>query len=177
VLHPRHHPFILLANTISESNGDGAYCSKLVDLLLVSTIDEVMKDNEVKKRADISYEKDIAYIDHLKQNTTVTTNVSITDFRPLMPPPRGGRFLVYSLFPETASNARIRYNKDEPDKVVISLGSNIFSKSCKVHLGRLVAKYGGGGHEGAGSCSCHKDEAEKIISEIIAVLDENTLIL
>ena len=176
VLNMEKHPYSLLASTISGRNkSDEPYWNHVVNLLSCSDINHAIKDREVKERADKVTEQDKIYTGYLRDYTSLVENTAVTDYRSLETEPKGNRFLVYSLFPEILVDMKIRYSKDDREKVIVSLGQNIFNKGSRVNLGELVSKYGGGGHKGAGSCSFHADAAEKNISEILDVLKRNMM--
>ncbi len=171
VLHPEQHPYILLAFTISGAARDNeAYWNRVVGLLSEHDISAVMSDAEVQMKCSRLLDRDRAYGAVLKEYTVMKQNITITDFRPLAVEPKGNRFLIYSLFPDSLVDVKIRYDSADREKVIVSLGRNIFSRSNNVHLGHLVSRYGGGGHKGAGSCHFHASEAEEKINEIITIL-------
>jgi hypothetical protein len=103
----------------------------------------------------------------------VTGPVSVTDFRSLDPVPSGNRFLVYCLFPDTLASVKIRYRDAEKTQVLVSIGHNIFNGGCRVNAGHLLARYGGGGHEGAGGCTLAAAGAQEKIDEMLTVLKAN----
>ncbi|MFH0977351.1 MAG: exopolyphosphatase [Spirochaetota bacterium] len=171
VLFPEKYPYLKLYFTLSGRNkADETYWNKIVKLLSRYNITEIISDPEVKKRCNIILEQDREYKNYLKQYTFVKKHLTITDFRSMSQEPRGNRFLVYSIFPNSLVNLKIRYDNVNREKVIISLGQNIFNRQSKVHLGHLVSQYGGGGHSGAGSCHFHISEAEERITEIIDIL-------
>jgi len=55
---------------------------------------------------------------------------------------------------------------------MLVLGHSIFNRSCKTNVGELAARYGGGGHRGAGSVSL-MDDPEQQIRMILAELKAN----
>jgi oligoribonuclease NrnB/cAMP/cGMP phosphodiesterase (DHH superfamily) len=171
VLNPEKHPYIMLYFTLSGRNkADENYWNKVVHLLSIYDIQKVITDPEVKKKINVIVEQDREYKSILKNYTTKKKHLTITDFRSLPAEPKGNRFLVYSIFSDSLVNMKIRYDKNNKEKVIISLGQNIFNRKSKVHLGHLVSKYGGGGHYGAGSCHFHISEANEKIVEIIDIL-------
>ncbi|MBN2041324.1 MAG: exopolyphosphatase [Spirochaetes bacterium] len=171
ILNPENDPYIMLYFTISgRIKTDEDYWNKIVYLLGKYDINEIIKDQEVKKKCNIIIEQDRIYEKVLRQYTDKREHITITDFRAISAEPKGSRFLVYTLFPDSYVNVKIRYDKSNREKVIVSLGQNIFNRKGKVHLGHLVSNYGGGGHEGAGSCHFHISEAQKKIDEIINVL-------
>ena len=68
-------------------------------------------------------------------------------------------------------DVKIRFDKRDRSRLVLSMGSNIFRKGNRVELGSLAAAYGGGGHSGAASCSFPACDAGDIIAEITGVLE------
>ncbi len=171
VLNPEKYPYIMLYFTLSGRNkADENYWNKVVYLLSEYDILKVNNDPEVKKKINVIIEQDREYKNFLKNYTTKKKHLTITDFRSLPAEPKGNRFLVYSLFSDSLVNIKLRYDKINKEKVIVSLGQNIFNRKSKVHLGHLVSRYGGGGHSGAGSCHFHISEADDKIAEIIDIL-------
>ena len=171
ILHPEGYPYILVSMTIpSEPSQVRSFCDHLVKLLRCGTIEQVLEDPAVKKRSQQVVVENKAYEAHLRSHTRVKGQVSITDFRDLEKPPNGNRFLVYSLFPETVVNLKIF---SENRQTAIKIGHSIINRDCHVNVGCLLAKYGGGGHRGAGACRLDSDNADGVISEILDILIEN----
>ena len=55
----------------------------------------------------------------------------------------------------------------------VQAGHSIFNRTCNTHVGELMAKHGGGGHKGAGTCQPTVDVAEAAISDILETLKQN----
>jgi hypothetical protein len=171
ILHPESYPYILLSMTIPSGSTDSqTFCDHLVELLRIKSIEQVLNDPQVRQRCDQVIAENQAYENHLKLHTRTQQAVSITDFRNLDPVPNGNRFLVYSLFPEACVNLKIFHEKD---KTVIKIGHSIINRNCQVNAGYLLAKYGGGGHRGAGACRLDNALAEQKIPEILQILIDN----
>lgn len=171
ILHPEKYPYILLSMTITTaSESDLDYCDHLVALLSSNTIDAVMADAQVQQRCERVLTENEIYERHLRLHTRVEGKVTITDFRGIDPVPNGNRFLIYSLFPESVANMKIFH---EPSKTVIKLGHSILNRHCNVNVGKLLARYGGGGHRGAGACRVDPWDSDDKIEEILTILIEN----
>ena len=174
VLHPEKHGFILLSMTVVNGNGfDEAYWNNLVELLREFNITQVLEDADVRKRCDDVITQNEKYALYLNQHTRLNDHVSITDFRILEKIPAGNRFLVYSLFPDSVVNVRIRYEDKDKEIVVVNVGHSIFNPHCNVNAGLLLADFEGGGHRGAASARFHVSKAEVYISKIIDALVKN----
>jgi len=78
----------------------------------------------------------------------------------------GNRFLNYVLFPNQNIEIRLMWGAKKK-KVVISCGHSIIKRTSRVNVGKLMLKYGGGGHLQVGTCQVPADNWEQIFEEII----------
>lgn len=174
VVHPEKYDYVLLSMTISDGHQpDEPYWNKVVDLLRKFKIRQVLNDPEVKRRCRETIDQNEAYIACLKQNTRLIEHVSVTDFRALDAAPAGNRFLVYSLFPESVVNVRIRYEDRQRRMVAVNVGHSIFNRGCRVNAGLMLTDFEGGGHRGAASCRFPAAKADEYIPKIIDILLKN----
>jgi hypothetical protein len=172
VLHPENYPYMLLSMTIGNHDpAETRYWERLVDLLRTRSMDQVMDDDEVRRRCRQVITANIAYEKALRKYTTMEGHVSITDFRRSDPAPSGNRFLVYSLFPECTVNVKIVH--DEADMASIRVGHSILNRNCKVNVGKMLADFEGGGHPGAGACRFSREKAPDYLSRIVKILQKN----
>lgn len=175
VLQPENYPYVLLSMTVSGRNRkDEPYWNRLVDLLRSVDFEAVMADTEVSGRCRRVSEENRDYRQALLDHTTVHGQVAVTDFRSVNPPPEGNRFLIYSMFPETVVQMKIRYDTRNRDRVVVSVGHSIFNRNCEVNVGLLLTRFHGGGHPGAGSCRFPVEKADQYIPAIMEALVANT---
>ncbi len=171
---PEGNDYVLLSMTISNrGDSDEAYWNRLVDLLRHREIQDVMDDDEVRERCRKVTAENKAFRKVLKANTRMDGHVSITDLRSFEKAPNGNRFLSYALFPDSYVNVKIRYDDEDPNKVILSVGHSIFNRKCNVNVGLLLSGFNGGGHPGAGSCSFPSDRAGDYIPRIIDALLTN----
>lgn len=174
VLHPENYDYVLLSMTIINGDEpDTDYWNRLVDLLRKNDIQAVLADPEVKRRCKAVIEQNEKYHEYLEANTRLEGHVAVTDFRGLDKTPMGNRFLVYSLFPESAVNMRIRYEDQNKKTVVINVGHSIFNPNCNVNIGLMLAEFGGGGHRGAGSARFPADKSDGYIKRVTDILLKN----
>ncbi len=173
ILHPEKYPFVLLSMTITNQDPrENSYWDHLVHLLRTHSMDEVMKDGDVRKRCRQVISTNTAYEKALISHTTMVDHVSITDFRGLDPAPNGNRFLIYSLFPDCTVNVKIIYDKD--NLASIKVGHSILNRGCEVNVGKMLADFGGGGHPGAGACRFPREKAAENLDRIVSILRRNT---
>jgi oligoribonuclease NrnB/cAMP/cGMP phosphodiesterase (DHH superfamily) len=174
VLHPELDGFILISMTISGRDpADEAYWDRLVDLFRHHPLETVLADPEVKRRCSRVVEQNRSYRRALETHTRLEGQVSITDFRDLMPAPEGNRFLSYSLFPDSVVSVKIRHADESRERVLLSIGHSIFNRHCQVNVGRLLSRFGGGGHRGAGGCSLPAHRADDVLAEVVKILVRN----
>lgn len=172
VLDPKD--YILLGYTLDPRTGLGAYQEyfrKLVDALRSQPIDQVMALPDVQERVARIREQDAHFREVTERRSRLDGPVVFTDFREEVPPPVGNRFIVYTLFPTANVSVRVHWGPSR-QHVACAVGHSIFNRTCRVNVGHLMARYGGGGHRGAGTCLLPAATAEAQIAEIIAALKE-----
>lgn len=167
--------WILLGYTLDPRTGLGPefrkYFRWLAEYVKEVPLDKVLEHVEVKKRCVRVLKEQEEFKTLLKQTCRMDGNVVITDLRGRWDLPVGNRFLVFTLFPKANVEARIFKGKE--DNVVLAVGHSIFNRTCNVDVGTLLAKYGGGGHRGAGTAQFDGMVAEDRIKKVIATLKEN----
>jgi hypothetical protein len=167
--------YIKLGFTIDGRTGMGTfekYFLHLVELLRSgASIEEVLKDPSVKRRTEMLDSESELFQAELRSHSRMDGNVVITDFRDLDHTPIGNRFLVYAIFPEANVSVRIHWGPNRTFPMLL-LGHSIFNRTCKTNVGELAARYGGGGHKGAGSIPL-MDEPEQQIEMVVRELKAN----
>ncbi len=172
VLDPKD--YILLGFTLDPRTGLGPfheYFMNLLDVLRDGTIEEVMELPEVQDRERRMKEGREPYLAATRKYSRMVNQVLVTDLRDAGPMPAGNRFLVYTHYSESNVWLRIAWGPRK-EFVVATVGHNIFNRTCPVHVGGLLAKYGGGGHRGAGATPIAIENADQIIEELIQKLNE-----
>jgi nanoRNase/pAp phosphatase (c-di-AMP/oligoRNAs hydrolase) len=167
--------YILLGYTIDSRTGLGyfeGYFNKLVQWLKRMTIEQVLQQPEVKERVDRIRREQEEFKRLLQRNSFQLKNVVVTDLREIDRLPAGNRFLVYTLFPETNVSLRVHWGPAH-HSVIAAVGHSIFNRTCKTSVGDLMSRYGGGGHQGAGTCVLPLDKAADAIDEILFELQAN----
>lgn len=167
--------YILLGFTLDSRTGLGAfefYFRECVDWVKKMPVEEVLRQPLVAERVRRMKSEDAGFRKALEANSRLEGNVVVTDFRSEFMPPIGNRFLVYTLFPEANVSMRIHWGPDQ-DFAVVAVGHSIFNRTCTTRVGDLMARYGGGGHVGAGSTPIPVDSADAKIQEILDTLVAN----
>ena len=173
VLNPQG--WILLGLTLDPRSGLGGfreYFQKLVNLGRTQPVEEILQEEEVAGRVKRLREEDETFAKHLKEVSKLEQNVIYMDVRGMRGLPAGNRFLVYTIFPE--ANVSLRVADGLAGKfITVQVGHSIFNRTCKTNVGDLMAKHGGGGHKGAGTCQPVMDKAEDAVKDILETLKAN----
>ncbi|MDI6704163.1 MAG: exopolyphosphatase [bacterium] len=164
--------WILLGLTLDPRTGLGPefrkYFCWLVEYVKEAPLEKILQHPEVKKRCDRVLNEHEQFKEFLKRHSRQDGNVIVTDLRGIKEIPAGNRFLIFTLYPE--ANVEVRSFDGKLGNTVIAVGHSIFNRTCKVNLGNLLARYGGGGHRGAATCQIDIEKADTTIEEIISHL-------
>ncbi|MBE9545554.1 MAG: exopolyphosphatase, partial [Proteobacteria bacterium] len=76
----------------------------------------------------------------------------------------------YVLYPEQNISVRIVDGRNK-QFAMISVGHSILDRTSPVDVGSLVLKYGGGGHKQVGTCQVKYDDVDRIIGEMLQVIN------
>jgi nanoRNase/pAp phosphatase (c-di-AMP/oligoRNAs hydrolase) len=139
---------------------------ELIDYCRSKKIDEILQIPDIKERVDRYAEQDRAFRKMLREKSHVEDNVSITDLRGLGEVFTGNRFMIYCLYPDTNINIRIMDGRAKQN-VVFAVGHSIINRGSRTNVGKLMLKYGGGGHEKVGTCQVAYEEADKVLKEMV----------
>ncbi len=146
---------------------DESYWLHIIKLLIKNDLNALLADPVIEQRCDeikrINHEFDKA----LRLHSKMVDNVLVTDFRDVFKGVQGNRFLAFALFPQCDVWVKIFNHPNDSSRVQISVGHSILKRTCEVNVGELLSRYGGGGHKGAGTCRPLKDQADRVLSEII----------
>jgi len=167
--------WVLLGYTLDPRSGLGAfreYFRHLMSLAKEQTVEQILQDPDVRKHVERLKNEEPAFLEHLRATSRQDGNVVITDVRGMKNLPSGNRFLIYDLFP--AANVSVRLADGRNNEFVsIQVGHNILKRDCKTSVGDMLAAYGGGGHQGAGTCQPAPADADRVLAEIIETLKRN----
>ncbi len=164
--------WILIGYTLDPRSTLGPfkeYFQHVMALAKEHDVAAILADERVAARVERLRREDAAFRVHLLERSRLEGNVVITDVRGLKDLPSGNRFLIYEIFPTANVSMRVASGHDG-SYVSIQVGKSILNRSCPVNVGALLAKYGGGGHVGAGTAQPKSADAERVMGEIVAAL-------
>jgi oligoribonuclease NrnB/cAMP/cGMP phosphodiesterase (DHH superfamily) len=167
--------WILLGLTLDPRTGLGPefrkYFRWLVEYVKEVSIENILQHREVAKRCERVLAEQARFKQILSRHAHADGSVVVSDLRGVKDLPVGNRFLVFTMFPQC--NVEVRIFPGLGDTTVVAIGHSIFNRSCKVNVGELTARYGGGGHKGAATCQLAPADSERVIAEILGILKAN----
>ena len=132
-------------------------------------IDDILAKPDVKERIDLYFEYEREFKDQIQRCSRIHDNLIILDLSDEEIIYPGNRFLIYAMYPRINVSIHKMWGFKK-EKIVYATGKSIINKSCEVNIGELMYKYGGGGHQAAGTCQIELDEADRVLNELIEVL-------
>jgi len=179
VLHPGSD--ILLCFLVDPRTGLGRYKDyrisnfelmiKIVDLLQQYSVEEMLKDPDVKERVDRYYQQQDEYQATIRKYSRVEGMVLVVDLRGAPECPVGNRFVEYAMFPEQNISIRVMDGRGKQN-CVLAMGHSIINRTSMVDVGSIMLKYAGGGHHKAGTCQVSYEDADRVLKEIIAAAND-----
>jgi nanoRNase/pAp phosphatase (c-di-AMP/oligoRNAs hydrolase) len=144
---------------------------ELIDACQVLDVDEILALPDVRERVDLYWEQQGLFLDQLERCTSVRGTVAVVELRPERVIHAGNRFMVYAKFAACAVSAHVIWGRERRN-TVIAVGKSIFNRTSAVDLGALMLSYGGGGHANAGTCQVPHADADRVLDEIVAHVNE-----
>ncbi len=180
ILHPEE--WVLLNFLMDARTGLGRFkeftvsnyqlMMQLIDYCKNHTIDEILQLPDVKERVDLYFEQAEKFKEQIQRCAKVYDNLVVLDLRNENVIYAGNRFMIYALFPECNISIHALWGLKQQN-TVFAVGKSIFNKTSQTNIGELMLRYGGGGHQNAGTCQIENDKASKILNELIAQIEHN----
>ena len=145
---------------------------QLIDYCKSQTIDSILQLPDVKERVDLYFEQSEKFKEQIQRCAQVYHKLVVLDLRNEDVIYAGNRFVIYALFPECNISIHVLWGLKQQN-TVFAVGKSIFNKTSQTNIGELMLKYGGGGHQNAGTCQIENDKASKILTELIAQIEQN----
>ena len=138
----------------------------LIDYCRGHTIDDILALPDVKERVELYNEHSEKQVEQIKRCTTVHGNLAVLDLREEETIYAGNRFMIYALYPDTNISIHVMWGMQKLN-TVFATGKSILNRTSNTNIGELMLKYGGGGHENAGTCQVENEDSESTLAELI----------
>ncbi len=149
-----------------------ALMEKLIDCCLTMSIEEMLEMPDVKERVDAYWEQNEKFIEMVKEHTRIEGDVIISDLRGLETIYSGNRFLVYSMYPKQNISVWIVSGRVGRG-CSCAVGHSVLNRTSKVDVGKLMLKYGGGGHRAVGTCQFINELMDEKVASLLKELVEH----
>ncbi|MFN3821610.1 MAG: exopolyphosphatase [bacterium] len=167
VVNPRK--LLLVSITVDgKRTVDEPYWLTLIALLVKNDQKALETHPQVASRCKDFLDDQERFSSLLKETAILEKGVLITDWRGMKPPELANRFLPFALFPDTRVWVKIIDHPQELDRTHLSVSLSIFQPVSEINVGELMARYGGGGHRGAGTCRPYKTQADQVLKEVVS---------
>lgn len=138
----------------------------LIDCCRDMDIDEILCLPDVRERVELYRKHQQHAVNQIKRCSTVHENLVVLDLRDEETIYATNRFTVYALYPQCDISIHVLWGKQKQN-TVFTIGKSILDRSCSTDVGELCLKYGGGGHEAAGTCQVEHEDAIRVQQELI----------
>lgn len=139
----------------------------LIDYCKDHDIADIMKMPDVQERVDLYFEQAEKFKEQVKRCSEIHKNLIVLKLKNEEIIHAGNRFMIYALYPEINISIHEMWGLKNQN-TVFAIGKSIVNRSSKTNIGELCLKYGGGGHENAGTCQIENDKADEVLKELIA---------
>ncbi|MEG0615635.1 MAG: exopolyphosphatase [Oscillospiraceae bacterium] len=139
---------------------------QLIDSCRTCSTDEILASIDVSERIDVYNEQTELFKEMVKKHTRIIKDVIVTDLRGVEPIYSGNRFLIYSIFPNQNISIWI-VNGKGGQGCSAAVGYSIIRRTSTVNVGKLMLKYGGGGHKAVGTCQFSDENMNTMLPKLI----------
>ncbi len=145
---------------------------QLIDACLKLSVEQILELPDVKERVELYNLHAPQAREQIKRCATRHKNLVVLDLRNEEVIHPANRFLIYALFPECNISIHEMWGLKKQN-TVFATGKSILDRSSKTNVGPLMLKYGGGGHEAAGTCQVDNDQADRVLGELVAAITKD----
>jgi nanoRNase/pAp phosphatase (c-di-AMP/oligoRNAs hydrolase) len=137
------------------------------------SVDQILQLPDVSERIQLFQAHLPKFCAQLRRCSNMRGSIAVMDLRREEPIYAGNRFVIYALYPECNASVHVIWGLKKQN-TVLAVGKSILNRTNPVDIGQLMLSYGGGGHAAAGTCQIPHGDAERVLDEIIAVLNHTT---
>ena len=175
------HPtgWILLSFIMDSRTGLGRFkdyrisnydlMKEMIGHLRTLPVEQILAHPDVKPRVDRYFTQETDYREMIRVHGRLEGTVLAIDLRNVPEILSGNRFAEYALFPQANVSIRAIWGRENRN-VVFTVGHSILNRTCKVNVGSLMLKYGGGGHPQVGTCQVDTALADATLAKLVAEL-------
>ncbi|MBI4350974.1 MAG: exopolyphosphatase [Elusimicrobia bacterium] len=142
--------------------------NRLMDKGADLSVWELLSLPDVEERLELYFSRIEDHKGQILRCSSVFSNLVVTDTRREKAIYPGNKFVTYALFPEC--DVSLHVSPGAGGRTVFAAGKSVLDRRCSLDIGRIMKKYGGGGHSGAGACRAGNGAAEEVLLSLIGEL-------
>lgn len=139
---------------------------QLIDYCKDHDIAEILQMPDVKERVDLYFDQQNSFKDQLQRCARIYDNLVVLDLTGEEIIYAGNRFMIYALFPQCNISIHKLWGL-RMQNIVFATGKSIVNRSSNTNIGDLMLRYGGGGHQNAGTCQVEIETADAVLAELV----------
>ena len=133
------------------------------------SIQQILDLPDVRERTDLYFEHDEKARAQIERCSTVHGNLIVLDLTEDETIWATNRFTIYAMYPQCNISIHKMWGFRKQN-MVYATGKSILDRGCVTNVGELMLRYGGGGHQAAGTCQIELEEAPEVLDELIATI-------
>ncbi len=145
---------------------------KLIDYCAEHSIEQILQLPDVVERIELYEQLKNKAKEQIKRCSSVHDNLVVLDLRDEATIYPTNRFMIYAIYPQCNISIHQLWGLKKQNSVY-AIGKSILKRDSKTNVGELCLRYGGGGHEAAGTCQVDHDRAPQVLEEIIKQINED----
>lgn len=143
---------------------------ELIDYCSDHDIDAILALPDVKERADLYFAHQGPAQEQIRRCSRVHGKLVVLDLRDEDVIFATNRFTIYALFPACNISIHVLWGLKRQN-TAFAIGKSIIDRSARTHIGELCLKYGGGGHQNAGTCQVDTADTGRVLAELVAAIN------
>ncbi|MBK9440141.1 MAG: exopolyphosphatase [Comamonadaceae bacterium] len=144
----------------------------LIDYCRNHGIDEILQLPDVVERIELYRDQETKARAQIEQCATVHNNLVVLDLRQQETIWATNRFMIYALYPQCNISIHVLWGVQKQN-TVFATGKSILDRGSRTNVGELMLKYGGGGHNAAGTCQVENDQAEPVLQALVTQINSD----
>ena len=143
---------------------------QLIDECTTMTVDEILETRDVAERVELYRAHHADAVAQIRRCSRVHGNVVVLDLREEEVIHPTNRFMLYALFPQCNISIHVLWGLRQQN-TVFATGRSILDRGSRTNVGELMLRYGGGGHQAAGTCQVANEDAARVLGELVAQIN------
>ena len=135
-------------------------------------IADILRLPDVVERIELYFDHAARARAQIERCATVHNNLVVLDLRQEETIFAANRFMIYALYPQCNISIHVLWGVQKQN-TVLATGKSILDRGSKTNVGELMLKYGGGGHQAAGTCQVNNDQARTVLDALIQKINQD----